>query len=149
LIGFELEVSHSLSTNLRANAHLAYVQGTNTTEDRPLAQIPPLEGAVGLDYVTDVFRVGAMLRFADDQNRVDDNPMTGSGLDVGPTPGWVTLDLEGRYRFNEQIEVRGGVRNLTDETYAIHVNRSNVFDATPARINEPGRTLWLALSLIY
>ncbi|MEZ5274853.1 MAG: TonB-dependent copper receptor [Opitutaceae bacterium] len=149
LIGFELEVSHSLTGNLQANARLAYVEGTNTTEDRPLAQIPPLEGAVGLDYVTEIFRVGAMLRFADAQDRVDDNPMTGSGLDAGPTPGWATLDLEGRYRVTEQIEVRGGVRNLFDETYAIHVNRSNDFDATQAQINEPGRTLWIALNLSY
>lgn len=149
LLGFELEFAYQITPSLRANAHVAYVRGTNTTEDRPLAQIPPLDGAVGLEYATDRFRIGGQVRFAAEQDRVDDSPMTGSGLDGSETPGWVTFDLEGRYRFTDRIEVRGGVRNLFDSTYAVHVNRANLFESTPQKINEPGRSIWIALNLAY
>ena len=149
LTGFEVEVIHHLTENLRVNAHLAHVEGTNTTEGCPLAQIPPLEGAVGLDYLTKVFRIGAMVRFADRQDRVDDNPRMGSGLDAGETPGWAVLELEGRYRFSERLELRGGVRNVFDETFAIHVNRDNAFESTTDKINEPGRSFWMGLNLTY
>lgn len=148
-LGFELEFAHQITTNLRANANVAYVQGTNTTEDRPLAQIPPLDGSLGLEYATDRFRIGGQVRFAAEQDRVDDSPMTGSGLDGSETPGWITFDLDGRYRFTDRIEVRGGVRNLFDSTYAVHVNRANLFEATPQKINEPGRSIWIALNLAY
>jgi len=149
LLGFELEFAHQFTTHLQANANLAYVWGNNTTEDRPLAQIPPLDGAVGLEYSVNRFRIGGQFRFAARQDRVDDSIVTGSGLDGSETPGWYTFDLEGRYRFTDRIEVRGGVRNLLDETYAVHLNRANFFEPTPEKINEPGRSIWIALNLVY
>jgi len=149
LIGFEFEATYAFTEHWRANGTLAYVQGENTTDDRALPQIPPLDGAVGVDYARDQYRVSAVFRFAARQDRVDDNPMTGSGLDGSETPGWTTLDLEGRYRFNRHLELRGGIRNCFDQTYAIHTNRADLFSSQPERINEPGRSIWVALNLSY
>jgi iron complex outermembrane receptor protein len=38
------------------------------------------------------------------------------------------------------------VDNLFDHAYANHLNRGNLFDPDPVRINEPGRTFWARLS---
>jgi iron complex outermembrane receptor protein len=149
LIGFELEATYTFSEHWRANGALAYVRGENTTDDRAIPQIPPLEGAVGIDYTREQYRVGAVFRFAARQDRVDDNPMTGSGIDGSETPGWAALDLEGRYRFNRYLEVRGGIRNCFDQTYAIHTNRADLFSPQPEKINEPGRSFWVAINLAY
>jgi iron complex outermembrane receptor protein len=149
LTGFEFEATFAFTEHWRANGVLAYVQGENSTDDRSLPQIPPLEGAVGVDYTREQYRVSVVFRFAARQDRVDDDPMTGSGLDGSETAGWTTLDLEGRYRFNRYLEMRGGIRNCFDQTYAIHTNRADLFSSQPEKINEPGRSIWVALNLSY
>ena len=66
-----------------------------------------------------------------------------SKQEVGPTPSYAVLDLYGNYRFNDVFNLRAGVNNLFDETYAEHVSRSNLMDPFAVRVNEPGRTFWL------
>jgi iron complex outermembrane receptor protein len=85
------------------------------------------------------------VRFAAEQTRVDDNRMTGSGVDAGPTPGWVVLDLDGTVDVGAGFGLQIGVANVFDRTYANHLNRASVFDPEPVRVNEPGRTYWLRL----
>lgn len=67
-------------------------------------------------------------------------------LDNGETPGFAVLDLSGRYALNKQVDVKLGVDNVFDRTYAEHLNRSNYFDPVQVQINEPGRNVWLRLS---
>ncbi len=56
------------------------------------------------------------------------------------------LDLNGRYALNKQVDVKFGVDNVFDRTYAEHLNRANDFDPMVVQINEPGRNIWLRLS---
>ncbi len=69
--------------------------------------------------------------------------MTGSGQDVGPTPGWVVLDLAGTVEIGAGFGIRAGVANVFDRTYANHLNRASAFDPVAVQVNEPGRTYWL------
>ena len=42
-------------------------------------------------------------------------------------------------------ELFAGVDNVFDRACADHLNRGNLFDPEPVRINEPGRTFWIRL----
>jgi iron complex outermembrane receptor protein len=121
------------------------VRGQNRTDDRPLAEIPPLQGLLALDATLGQWSAGAALRWALEQDRVDDDPRTGSGVDYGPTPGYAVADLTGTYRFGNGLALVAGIDNVFDATYANHLNRGNLFDPDPIRINEPGLTAWIRL----
>lgn len=60
------------------------------------------------------------------------------------------LSVHGRWRFNATSQFPFGVDNLLDKRYAEHLSRSGAmvpgFEQT-TRVNEPGRTAWLKLSI--
>ncbi len=145
LLGLELEASWAPSSALALRGNAGWVRGDNRTDDRPLAQMPPLQGIAAMDYSQGPWRGTATVRWALEQDRVDDDPRTGSGLDYGPTPGHAVLDLQTVYRLRGGLEILAGLDNALDETYAEHLNRGNLFDPDPVRVNEPGRTAWLRL----
>jgi iron complex outermembrane receptor protein len=146
LVGLELEGSHRPGDRLQLSGVVSWVRGENRTDDRPLAQIPPLQGWLQLDYGQERWRAIGLFRWAASQTRVDDDPMTGSGQDYGETPGYGVADLSGSYEILRSLSIVAGVDNLFDRAYANHLNRGNLFDPDPVRINEPGRTFWLRLS---
>jgi len=146
LIGMEAEGSYRVGDRLQFAGVASWVRGDNRTDDRPLAQIPPLEGWLQLDYGVDRWGAAGLFRWAAAQDRVDDDPLTGSGQDYGETPGYGVLDLSGRYKIVGSLSLFAGVDNVFNRTYANHLNRGNLFDPEPVRINEPGRTLWVRLS---
>ncbi|MBL3529510.1 MAG: TonB-dependent receptor [gamma proteobacterium endosymbiont of Lamellibrachia anaximandri] len=141
--GLEWEGSYSISNSLSGRASLAYVNAENTTDSRPIAQIAPLEMTLGADYTISSWDLGGTVRANAEQTRAD--IIDGSGQDVGETAGWVVLDLYGSYAVTESANVRFGVNNLFDKTYAYHVNRANLdpFSPEAIQVNEPGRELWL------
>ena len=146
LIGGEVTAGYRWSPKWRTSLGLAYVYAENDTDGGPIAQIPPLEGIATLDYTADKWEAGARLRAAAKQTRVDDDPLTGSGLDSGETPAWAVLDLYGRYRISDQVSLDLGIDNLFDKEYAQHLNRSSAFDPTQVQVNEPGISAWIKIS---
>ncbi len=150
LYGFEWEMQWNINTHVVAKLDAAYVHASNTDDDRPLAQTPPLEGSASMEYQAKIWLLGSRLRFAAAQSRVDDNAMNGSGLDAGSSAGFGVLDLYGRYRW-DVLTFSAGVENLFDRAYAYHVNRANAdpFSPEAVRVNEPGRSFWLNLGLSF
>ena len=49
-MGGELGASYQLTGNWKTDASLAYAWGKNSSDDRALPQIPPLEARFGLTY---------------------------------------------------------------------------------------------------
>jgi iron complex outermembrane receptor protein len=145
LFGLEVEGRVSFGPKLEIDGTASWVRGDNLSDDRVLAQIPPLQGGLSARYGVNRWSAALGLRYAARQTRVDDDPTTGSGLDYGPTPGYAVLDVSGTYRILESLSVVAGLDNLLDHTYADHLNRGNLFDPEPIRINEPGRTAWIRL----
>ena len=143
LYGAEFEGNLNWSRSLASRLTAAYVVATNTTDDRPIAQIPPLEVTVSLDYQQAKWIWGGKVRLAAAQTRVDDDPNTGSGLDLGPSEAYSLLDLYGNYRMSKRSTLSFGVDNAFNVTYAEHLNRYNPMDPTPVKVNEPGRSIWL------
>lgn len=146
LWGGELELGYRWSRRWRGSLGLAYVEAENTSDDRAIAQTPPLEAVARVDYARGPWEAGVRVRAAATQTRVDADPATGSGLDVGETPGWAVLDLHGRYQVGAALWVDFGVDNLLDKTYAQHLNRASAFDPTQVQVNEPGRSAWVRVA---
>ena len=142
LYGMEIGGEYRFDANWAMKASAAYVHATNTTDNRAIAQTPPLEGTVNVDYRRSGWSLGGQVRIADKQTRVDDDLTTGSGLDVGQTAGYWVWDLYGSVEPSKATQVRFGIDNVFDEAYANHLNKSNAFDVTQVQVNEPGRSLW-------
>lgn len=145
LAGAEVEARWQLAPTLSLQAEAAWVRGQNRSDDRPLAQMPPLNGELALAWETRGGEWTASLRGASRQDRVDDDVTTGSGLDARRTPGFGVLDLGWSRRFGAH-RLRLEIQNAFDRTYAEHLNRANLdpFNPDPVQVNEPGRGVFLA-----
>jgi iron complex outermembrane receptor protein len=147
--GIECGAGYRITDALSIRADLAYVNADNTTDDRPIAQIAPLEGSMEVAYTKDTWDVGARLKMNAEQTQADIE--NGSGQDVRETPGWSVVDLYGSYKIFKSVKLSFGIDNLLDETYAYHVNRANAdpFNPEAMQVNEPGRLVWIKGALSF
>lgn len=152
--GGEVGLSYALSGNWKTDATLAYVRGDNDTDGTALAQLPPLEGRLGLTYDNKLWTVGSLLRLVSEQNRFDLNKGNIVGQDIGRTAGFAVFSLNAGYRLKKGALISGGIDNLFDRTYAEHISRTGSptggiagFDQT-TRVSEPGRNLWVKLNVV-
>lgn len=143
--GFEIVGRWRLGSAFTIGGDAAYVYAQNMTDDSPIAQTPPFEGSLFANWAAGRWSVSGIMRWAAKQTRVDDNRMTGSGMDVGETPGWAVLDLSGQVDLGAGFRILAGVDNAFDRAYAYHLNRDNFFDPAPVQINEPGRVYWIRI----
>ena len=149
LAGVDLSGSYRFSESWKANASASYTYGANLTDDRPLYQIAPLSGSLEVVYEQPVWQLGSRLRWAAKQTRADTDPLTGSAIDAQETPGHVVLDLFASWKPVTGLELKGGVSNLLDQTYASYLSRSNGFDPAVVQVNEPGRSFYLQAALTF
>lgn len=143
--GGEGGLSYAFSKSLNLDTSIAYVHGQNDTEDRPLAQIPPLQGRIGLNWSNDVWSVGSLLRLVAAQDRFAISEGTIVGQDIGKTSGFTVFSINGGWKPIKGLLIAAGVDNLFDKVYAEHISRAGAditgFEQT-TRVNEPGRNLW-------
>jgi iron complex outermembrane receptor protein len=143
LIGGEVSGAWQPADGWSLTASVAYTWAENTTDDRPLYQIPPLNGAVEATYALRDWTFGSRLRWAISQSRIDDSTVLGSGLDTRETPAYTVADIFTTWSGLAPLDVRIGVTNLFDEAYANHLSRSNGVDPQMVQVNEPGRSVYL------
>jgi iron complex outermembrane recepter protein len=146
--GGEAAVTWRFAPHWKADASLAYVRGDNDTDARPLAQLPPLEGRLGLAYAAQDWSVGGLLRIVAAQDRVAVNQGNIVGQDIGRSPGFAVISLNASRRFGKNYRLSAGIDNLLDRSYAEHISRAGSAVsgfAQTTRVNEPGLTAWLKL----
>lgn len=149
--GFEADTTWAFAKNWHITGTLAYVRGDNDTDNLPLAQIPPLEARLALNYDNGTWLAGLLARGVAEQDRVSPDSGSIAGRDLGPTAGFGVLSMHAGYRPAASVKVTAGIDNLFDKAYAEHLSRSGSealivgFEPT-ARVNEPGRTFWLQAS---
>ena len=111
----------------------------------------PLEGRFTAAWEGERWSAGLLLRAVAAQRRVAPDQGNVTGRDLGPSAGFATLALNGGYRVSERLQLAAGVDNVFDRAYSEHLNLAGSADfgypADPVRINEPGRNLWLKLSV--
>ncbi len=154
ILGLEGDLAWRFARNWTLTGTLAWVHGRNDTDDRPLAQQPPLEARAGLHYDDGVYSFGGLMRAVARQNRIDvgSGNIVANGQDIGPSAGFAVFSVNAGWRPRKELLMTAGVDNLFDRTYAEHLSRTGaslpgfVFPAD-TRINEPGRTIWLKAQL--
>jgi iron complex outermembrane recepter protein len=143
--GGEAGMSYAFTKSLKSEASISYVHGQNDTENRPLAQIPPFEGNVGLNWNNDVWSLGSLLRIVTAQKRYAISEGTIVGQDIGRTSGFTVFSINGGWKPIKGLLIAAGVDNLFDKVYAEHISRAGTnivgFEQT-TRVNEPGRNFW-------
>jgi iron complex outermembrane receptor protein len=140
LAGVELSGQWALGQVLLAG-DMSYTYGGNRSDGGALGQIPPLQGTISATYDADIWQIGARVNWASKQDRIY------SVLDAGETAGYATLDVFGTYALNDDVALLAGIDNLFDKPYATHLNRSNTFDTSVEKVNEPGRNVYVAVQM--
>ena len=147
--GGEAGMKYLLTEELSLNSSIAYVRGENDTEDQPLAQIPPLEGKIGVNWRNRKWSFGSLLRLVASQHRFALNEGNIAGQDIGPSSGFAVLSVNGGWTPEKGLIVSAGIDNLLNETYAEFLSRSGAMVpgfVQTTRVNEPGRTFWTKVS---
>ncbi|WP_376696465.1 TonB-dependent copper receptor [Wenzhouxiangella sp. EGI_FJ10305] len=144
--GAEADWRYALGETLALGGSLAWVRSDNDSDDVPLAQTPPLEATISLDYDDAQWFGGALLRAVDRQDRIHPGYGTIYSLDTTPTPGFAVVSLYAGRRLSRRWTLTAGVDNLFDRRYTEHLQRGAAeLGALAGRIPEPGRTAWLQL----
>ena len=144
----ELDATWNLTPRLSTRANLIYTLAENTSDDRPLYGIAPLEANLLIDYSDRLatfgsWSVGGKLRLVADQNRVDDDLNSGAGFDQGETDSFAVLDLYAGVQLYDRVGLRVGVENVFDTTYEEHVARDTLDSIQRQRITAPGRSVFV------
>ncbi|MBF0582651.1 MAG: TonB-dependent copper receptor [Magnetococcales bacterium] len=147
IMGGEADLAYRATDKVTLRSSLAYVRGENETDNKPLAQQPPLEFRLAADYDDQTFSAGLLWRLVAEQTRVDvgSGNIVFGGADIGESRGFGVLSVNAGYRTSKETKLTFGIDNLLDQTYAEHLsNDGSVGLGYPAdtRIHEPGRTIW-------
>ncbi len=144
--GAELGGSLQLAPAWTVQGTLAYSWARNTTDRRPLPQIPPLDAKLGVAYQQGPWSAGALWRLVAAQHRVALGQGNVVGRDFGASAGFGVLSLHGGYAVNARWKLTAGIDNLFDKAYAEHLNlagNAGFGFSGGTRINEPGRSAWV------
>ncbi|RUO76369.1 TonB-dependent copper receptor [Pseudidiomarina taiwanensis] len=146
--GFEADLVYQLSPAWRFDSSLAYVHGTNRSDDRALAQQPPLEFKLAGQYQWQDWTFSGLWRVVARQDRIAPEQGTIVGFDSDETPGFSTFALNLHYQLDQQWQLSMGIDNLFDRDYSEHLNhQGGMIPGYPqlTQIPEPGRTWWVKL----
>lgn len=115
------------------------VTGKETVKNDPLSEIPPLEGTVEFFYrfFDRKFIPNVNLRMVSPQNNIS------QAYAEDKTPGFMLLNFNLSYEFNQYLKVTGGVSNILDKAYYEHLNRRII--GGKGNLYEPGRAFYINL----
>jgi len=137
--GAEFGSQFALPADLYLKGSLSYTEGENSTEDRRLAEMPPLKGMLALRYEVNSWFAEAAENLAARQDRVD------TVLNERPTAGWMTTDLKAGFNY-KALSVYGGVYNLLDKFYYSHLSFQRDPFASGVKVPENGRNFYLTVA---
>lgn len=144
--GGEVGLGYRFTRHLRLDTSLSFVRGENITDDRPLAQMPPLEARLGLTYTQPTWSTGILWHGVAAQNRVAINQGNIVGQDIGTSPAYDTVSINLGWAATSALRISAGIDNLFDRTHAAHISRAGSAIAgftQTTRVNEPGRFAWI------
>jgi iron complex outermembrane receptor protein len=145
IAGAEIGAAYTIFNSLHLNSSLAYSWGENTSNNKPLPQMSPLEIRLGADYTTRQWQAGFLWRLVAKQTRTSVNQGNVVGKDFDNSTGFGVLSLYSGIRIMDGAELRFGIDNVFDHAYYEHLNKDGASGwgfAANERIYEPGRTFW-------
>lgn len=150
IAGAEAGVGYQFNEHLQADLSAMYAWGENTTDNKPLPQIAPLEGRLNLRYVQEKYSLGLLWRAVAEQNRISLNDGNIVGYDMGKSKAFSTLAMNATYKYSEALDFSVGIDNLLDKAYSEHLNKSGaaLFGyAANEQVNNIGRNYWARVSM--
>jgi iron complex outermembrane receptor protein len=137
--GFEVSWAQRLGYGFEHGVDMAFTYGHDGVRDEPLPEIAPLDLRYTLSGRWMDRRLEPFLgfRFVGRQSRVSET------FGETPSPSFTIVDLGVTFDLRPGIGFRAGIRNLLDQNYYEHLNRS-VRGQTSA-IHAPGRNMYLVL----
>jgi len=151
-MGGETGFSYQLSDNWKTDASLAYSYAKNTSDHKPLPQIPPLEARLGLNWESGNWSSGGLLRLVSSQHRIANNEGNVVGKDFEKSAGFAIFSANVAYQATKNLKISTGVDNLFDTTYNEHLNlagNSTFGYSANTPVNEPGRTWWAKVNVTF
>ncbi|PIE16928.1 MAG: hypothetical protein CSA68_00325 [Rhodobacterales bacterium] len=144
--GVEAKAKYKFAKGWWAGAELWLTRGENTTDDRPIDQIPAAEAALQLGWANETFALESRLRLVSEQTRLDNNPATGSGRD-GASSGYGVLDISGSWKPKPNMTVSFGVDNVLDKVYTPHIERYDIANPMLSNPVAPERNIWVKATM--
>ena len=134
LYGLEFQSLIKLTQELSVQLTTSYVRGQDVKKDKPLPQIPPLDGSVSMRYEVQskMFWFELTGRFVDKQTRVAENEFETDGYNVLHLSSGFNLSLI--TGLSQPLYLTLNIRNALDETYRDHLSPVNWWYA-------PGRSV--------
>ena len=139
LYGGETSLNLFLPHDLYVQAGFSYTRGRDDTFDKPLLEIPPLQGRIAVRYDTDRYFTEIEGIFADDQHRID------SDLNEEKTHGWGIVNLKIGME-HKKFNIFAGIHNIFDRQYVEHLSYQRDPFRTGIKVPEIGRNFYLNLT---
>ncbi|MBI5875831.1 MAG: TonB-dependent receptor, partial [Deltaproteobacteria bacterium] len=149
LYGGELSAGILATDNISFIGSTSYTHGENQTQNKPLPEIMPWQGKLGIRYDEFSGRYWGefMGRFVAGQDRFD------SVVDPGTTSGFSTFDVRLGWKPVGSLLLTAGVENILDRYYYEHTSKNFAFNQdgykTTDRIPESGRNVYLNVSWVF
>ncbi len=137
--GVELDSMFRLTDELKLSAMLSYSEGENRSSGRPLAEVPPLRGRLGLRYDNRHFFASIAEVLVARQNRFDPT------LNETSIPGYAVTNLMLGGRF-KGVTLTATLNNLLDTRYVMPLYYQRDPLSMAVRIPEYGRHFTLTAS---
>ncbi|WP_019385260.1 TonB-dependent copper receptor [Acinetobacter venetianus] len=150
IAGAEAGIGYQFTDRLQADVSTMYAWGENTSDDRALPQIAPLEGRLNLRYVDEKYSLGLLWRAVAKQSRVSLNEGNVVGYDMNESKAFNTLAVNGTYKLTDAVDVSVGIDNVLDKAYTEHLNKAgaSMFGyAATEQFNNIGRNYWMRMSM--
>lgn len=150
IAGAEVGVGYQFNDHFQADLSTMYAWGENTSDDRALPQIAPLEGRLNLRYVDEKYSLGLLWRAVAKQNRISLNEGNVVGYDMNESKAFDILAVNGTYKLTDAVDVSVGIDNLLDKAYTEHLNKAgaSMFGyAASEQFNNIGRNYWMRMSM--
>lgn len=139
LYGGEINLQVLLPVNMSLQAGISYTRGRDDTFDKPLSEIPPLQGRAAVRYDNSFCFYEIEGIFADRQHRID------SDLNEDKTPGWGIMNMKAGITY-KKINIFGGINNIFDKTYFEHLSYQRDPFRNGTRVPEIGRSVYVNFS---
>ena len=151
IYGASLALQRAIGDYFMVEGGISYQRGKKDDQilgqnDDDLAQIPPMHGRLALSYDDGEWYVMAESIMSAGWSDYDSD---NGERDVG---GWGVINLKASRAINDTISLHFGVDNLFDKTYAVnntYVGRALIGGRTPVLINEPGRYMYVNMSMSF
>jgi iron complex outermembrane receptor protein len=147
IAGFEARARYRFDNGFWTGGEFWATYGENLTDDRAIAQIPPLEASLRAGWMNEKFEIEGRWRLVATQNRTDDSILTGSGADGDGTGsriggGFTTVDISAAWKPRPNFRLSVGVENIFDKQYAEYIERTDINDPFRFNPDAAGRSFW-------